>query len=240
MSIFARRYDWQETSPLDSSALLDAFTAHPEFLAYPYPPEAARVIGASLLTDPNNVIWVTYSGGTLTGCVILTRVVANVDALLHFLFLDKDLSSKRTLLKNLIRHCFEDLGFHRLSMEVPEGIRLERFARKTLGFRLEGEIRDRNPELPKCLDNVWVAKQGSRREQSYFDGRRWSDVLLLRLLVGEVGGDEREGSQCRSDQPQQSLAPSPEPPPAASSVAEVPVTPNPSSPKTSKDSAART
>lgn len=205
--IYARRYTWTDVHPNDNTALLDEFVAHPEFLSHPLPPDQARAVGAHLLTDPNNIVWATYSKDTLTGVVLLTRVVPKVDALLHFLFLDRDLSSKRKLLTNLLRHCLTDLGFHRLSMEVPEGIRLERFARRTLGFRLEGEIRDRNPELPKCLDNVWVAKQGSRREQSYFNGRSWSDILLLRLLSGELCGDKE--AECPLEPHCHSLPPLP-------------------------------
>jgi RimJ/RimL family protein N-acetyltransferase len=168
------------------------------------------VIGAALVTDVNNVVWVTYTDQALTGMVVLTRIQPRVDALLHFMFLDKDLVSKRTLLKNLIAHCFRDLGFNRLSMEVPEGVRLERFARKVLGFRLEGESRPRNPELPKALTDNWVARQGSRREGAYFDGTDWKDVLLLRLLAREWVG---EGTECRSEPEQE-----PQPPPLSEPV----------------------
>ena len=237
--IYARRYHWQEVNPAENTALLEAFVQHPEFLSYPLPPDQARAVGAHLLTNVENLVWVTYSDATLTGCVILTRIVPRVDALLHFLFLDKDLKSKRNLLGNVLTHCFRDLGFNRLSMEVPDrvlagernlaiGTKLERFARKALGFRLEGEIRKRPPGLPNSLTDDWVARQGSRREQAYFDGAKWHDIVLLRLLAGEWEG------RCRLDQPQPPLPhPSSEPPPAASSEAAAPVTPSPSSPETS-------
>ena len=143
--------------------------------------------------------------------MILTRLVPQVDALIHFLFLDKNLANKRKLLGKILTYCFTDLGFHRLSMEVPEGIRLERFARKALGFRLEGEIRDRNPELPKCLTNDWVARQGSRIEQGYYDGQVWSDILRLRLLASERVGEPGE-AKCP-------LEPLPEPQPPSSEPA---------------------
>lgn len=204
--IFARRYHWQSVEPTENTALLDAFVAHPEFLAYPHPPEEARQIGASLLTNPHNLVWATYDKTTLTGVVILTRVVPKVDALLHFFFTDANLAGKRKLLKNLIGHCFSDLGFNRLSMEVPEGTRLERFARKVLQFKLEGESRARNSELPKCLDDVWVARQGSRRQEGYYNGTVWSDVALLRLLANEWVGNTG-GGDCQSDQPQEPSLP---------------------------------
>lgn len=203
MSVFARIYDWRESNPFHNTILLDAFEQHPEFLTYPLPSAEARAIGASLLADPLNLVWTTYSGSDITGCVILTRIVPRVDALLHFMFIDKDLSSKRRLLHNLIGYCFTDLGFNRLSMEVPEGVRLERFARKVLHFRLEGEIRPRNPELPACLSDNWVARQGSRREGSYFDGQTWKDIVLLRLLASEWVDGERGGEPCRSEPSQE-------------------------------------
>jgi hypothetical protein len=210
--IYAKPFIWTESNPYEVTAVLDEFVAHPEFLNYPAPPEQARQIGASLLTDPNNLIWTCYNGKDLTGLVILTRIVPRVDALVHFMFVDKELASKRKLLRNLIGFWFKDLGFNRLSMEVPEGVRLERFARKVLYFKLEGEIRPRNPELPASLSDNWVARQGSRRESSYFDGAVWKDIVLLRLLASEWVGDTRE-VPCQSEplpvqQPQSSVAPS--------------------------------
>lgn len=234
--IFAKRYDWRTIDPVDNTELLDAFVAHPEFLVYPREPLVARTIAAAMVTNDRNMVWVTYTDQTLTGIVILTRIEPQVDALLHFLFLDKDLVSKRKLLKNLIAHCFRDLGFNRLSMEVPEGVRLERFARKVLGFRLEGETRPRNAELPKSLSDNWVARQGSRREAAYYDGTDWKDVLLLRLLAREWVEEETE---CRLEQPPLP-PPSPDRSSAEPSEAEVPVTPSPPSPRTSSPSDSRT
>lgn len=201
--IYARRYHWSDVHPYDNTVILDAFVAHPEFLAYPHDEKTRRQIGAHLLTDPGNIVYLTYNDLELTGIVIFTRVVPKVDALLHFLFLDKNLLGKRKLLQNLIGLAFTDLGFNRLSMEVPEGVRLERFCRKALSFKLEGESRPRNPDLPGSLTDNWVAKQGSRREQSYFDGKEWKDVLLLRLLASEWVGDK--GVECRSHQSQEPL-----------------------------------
>jgi len=247
--IYAKPFDWRTTDPVDISDLLDAFVAHPEFLAYPYPSDIARMIGANLLADENNLIWASYDTKKLTGVVIFTQVVPRVDALMHFLFLDQNLAGKRKLLRGILDYYFRDLGFRRVSMEVPdrkgrkhEQTRLERFARKALGFRLEGEIRDRHPDLPKSLTNDWVARQGSRREQAYYDGSAWSDIVLLRVLASEwitgtgSGGITGGGPDCQSDQLQESLPPSSGPPPVASSEVADPVTPSPSSPETSSPS----
>jgi RimJ/RimL family protein N-acetyltransferase len=236
VSIVARRYHWADANPYESTALLDAFVAHPEFLVRPYTPAEARAIGAHLLSDPGHVIWTTYDDLRLTGVVILTRVIPQVDALLHFFFIDKNLASKRKLLRNLITHCFVDLGFNRLSLEVPEGKGLERFARKALGFRLEGEIRDRNPGLPKSISDRWVARQGARREQSYFDGTAWKDIVLLRILASEWN---QEG-ECRSEPSQEPQPPSSVASSEAPLEVEGPATPSPSSPRTSSPSDSRT
>lgn len=122
--IYAKLFHWEQADPLEVTDLLNEFVDHPEYMAYPHSPEEIRVIGAKLLTDPMNLIWTTYSGKDLTGVMILTRIVPRVDALLHFLFLDKNLMGKRKLLNNLLGYCFQDLHFHRLSMEVPEGVRI--------------------------------------------------------------------------------------------------------------------
>lgn len=251
--IFARRFFWGTANPYEITQLLDGFVAHPEFLTHPYSPEEARVIAAGVLTDQANLIWTTYSDTNLTGIVTLTRVVPKVDALLHFVFLDSDLVSKRTLLRNLITHCFEDLGFRRLTMEFPDkvavlkshrkvvlGTKMERFARRALGFRLEGENRQRNPELVDAITSDWVARQGSRTEQAYFDGISWFDIVRLRLLATEHGVvDGEEGGSCRTQpfsQAHQSQAHSS----AKPSEAEAPKTPKPPHPKTSNPSDSKT
>ena len=253
--IYARRFHWQGANPLEVTALLDEFVAHPEFLPYPMGPDVARASFAAMLVDANNVAWTTYTDRDLTGCVILTRIVPRVNALLYFFFLDKDLAAKRKLLHNLLGYCFGELGLNRLSLEVPDkvlcvkvkgggkapvalGTRLERFARRSLGFRLEGEIRKRNPELPISISDEWVARQGSRIEQAYFDGERWYDIMRLRLLASEWVGTVETGvpawesfQHCYQSQDQSS---------AASSEVEGRKTPSPSSPKTSSPSDSRT
>jgi len=57
----------------------------------------------------------------------------------------------------------------RLSLEIPENVAsLISFARRKLGFTYEGGDR-----------------KGARREHSHFDGTRWHDTMLLRLLKSE-------------------------------------------------------
>lgn len=190
--IYARRYHWSQVDPLENTALLDGLVAEPNFLPYPQPPEIAREMWAHVLANPYNIIWTSYCDKSLTGLILLQRVIPRVDALFDFLFLDKNLVSKRKLLQNLIGVCFTEFGFHRLSMEMPEGVRLERFARKVLGFTYEGETSVKSSELPSegargwaSKNPQWIARQGSRMEQAHFDGTEWKDIVKLRLLASE-------------------------------------------------------
>jgi hypothetical protein len=198
--LIAQPYVWDDGHPLKNTILLDTFVAHPDFLTFPHSPEEARAIGANLLTNPGHIVFEVWKDGGIAGIMILTRIVPRVDALLHFLFTDRDLVGKRKLLQNFVGFCFTDLGFNRLSMEVPEGSKVERFARRVLNFGYEGESRPRNAELPKSLDQVWVARQGSRSEKSYFNGNVWSDVLRLRLLASEWVGSGEGGQACQFQQ----------------------------------------
>jgi hypothetical protein len=202
-NIYAKPYTWWEGDLTRNVKILDAFVQHPEFLTYPCDEETARRVGIEMFTSPNHITYEAWKGQEFLGGMVLTRIVPRVDALLHFLFIDKDLVGKRKLLQNFIGFCFTELGFNRLSMEAPEGHRVERFARRVLNFRYEGESRPRNPELPKSLDDVWVARQGSRVEKAYFDGTAWTDILRLRLLASEWGGVEEREAECQHQSPQQ-------------------------------------
>ena len=186
MAYLAKPYDPFDGDPLKNVHILDALVAHPDLLDYPMEPQEARQFWAGVLMNPTHVVFEAWQDGSVVGIILLTRIVPHVDAVLTFVFTDKNLVGKRKLLTNFIRFCFDELGFHRLSMEVPEGARVERFARKVLGFSLEGESRPRNPELPKSLTDNFVARQGSRREQCRWDGENWTDVVMLRLLATEI------------------------------------------------------
>jgi hypothetical protein len=187
--IFARPYDPFEGDPLKNTAILDAMVAAPQLLPFPVSPEDARVIWASTLTSGGHIVFEVWREQDVVGVIWLTRVIPKVDATLNFHFFDKDWVGKRKLLQNFLTFCFaplpDGLELHRLSMEVPEGSKVERFVRRVCRFRYEGESRPRNPQLPKSLDDVFVARQGSRREGVRFDGQAWSDSLVLRLLASE-------------------------------------------------------
>ena len=183
--IYARPYQWDDGHPLKNTLILDGLVAQPRLLPFPIDPVAARVVWADILTSPGHIVFEVWRDAEVVGIIWLSRIIPRIDATLNFHFFDRDFVGKRKVLRNFLTYCFTDLGLHRLGMEVPEGSKVERFARKVLSFMLEGESRPRNPELPKSLDSRYVARQGSRREQARWDGVAWSDVLLLRLLASE-------------------------------------------------------
>jgi hypothetical protein len=206
---YAKPYQWWTGDLSRNERLVEAFADHPEFLTYPADRATAKRVAILMFTNPEHVCFEVWKGPEFSGAIVLTRIVPKVDALLHFGFIDKDLVGKRKLLHNFITFCFTDLGFNRLSMECPEGSKIERFARRVLRFKYEGESRPRNPELPKALDNTFVARQGSRIERSYFDGTTWSDILRLRILACEWVGTGEGGQSCQHQslpQPQHPLS----------------------------------
>ena len=189
MAYLAKPYDPFDGDPVKNVHILDALSTS-GLLPFPATPEQARPIWGSILTSGGHIVFEVWKEAEIVGVIWLTRIVPKVDATLNFHFFDKDWVGKRKLLQNFLLYCFrslpDGLELHRLSMEIPEGSKAERFARRVLRFRLEGESRPRNPELPKALSDDFVARQGSRREQCRWDGETWTDVVQLRLLAGEL------------------------------------------------------
>lgn len=186
--IVARPAAWDEGDVSRIDTLVDTFVANPTFTTYPWPEDMRRQSFIQGLTSQQNLVFETWKDGDFCGILLLERIIPRIDAKLHFLFTDHDLVGKRKLLTNFLGICFRDMGFHRISMEAPEGMKIEKFARSALGFRYEGEERDRHRQLPKSFTDDWVARQGSRRTQMHFDGEQWRDVILLRLLASEWEG----------------------------------------------------
>lgn len=193
--------------------ILWAAQENPQWFGVESTAEDRQMSAYLLLTAPSNLTWEVWRGGELVGILLLWRIVPRVDALLHFVFFDRDLVGKVRLLRNFLRYCFEDLGFQRISFEVPEtpapvGVKIEghdkttrkarnntllSFVRRKLSFRFEGESAVKShplvAELKRTTGNsepsMWVAGVGSRREQAYWSEGRWLDVICLRLTAPE-------------------------------------------------------
>ena len=151
-----------------NDAILARAVEHPEnFLVSPRSGDVELLV-AHALTSPDNATWEVWRNDTFVGIIHLDHIVPECDARLHFVFLDNVLADKAALLRTFVQQCFTLFGFERLSFEVPDHLStLQSFARRHLGFRHESGTR-------------------SRRERAYFDGDRWHDVVLLRLLAEEV------------------------------------------------------
>lgn len=175
--------------------MLDHAVAHPEWFGAESDPEARRQSALWLLTNPYHLTWEVWRGSELVGILLLWRITPKVDAVVHFVFFDRNLVGKVRLLRNFLRYCFEELGFQRLSMEVPEDVeKLISFARRKLAFRYEGEGAVQSHPLVADLErwrgkdgkpHVWAASVGSRRERAHWRNGEWLDVVCLRLLAPE-------------------------------------------------------
>lgn len=197
--LFAIPFDLNR-GPLERhTALLDHLCSNPLWFAAAASPDEIRVNAAYMMTDPSFWKWEVWSAGDFVGMLLLSKVVPRLDAVFHFTFLPASsnggttLFGSRRLLWNFLGYVFEAFDLQRISVEVPEGsVRLAHFLRQRLGFKYEGELDlDRlrkskglvRHDIPGAAS--WIAQQGSRREQAHWDGTKWSDVLLLRLLRSE-------------------------------------------------------
>lgn len=151
-----------------NALILEECAKHPERFTLPMTRQDIMTTAAWYLTDPNNLAWEVWKGGTMCGILLLDRIVPRVDARWHFVFFDGELVGKQALLREFLRRAFA-LPLERVSIEIPENVRsLISFVRRRLDFQYEGGD-----------------QQGARREHSHFDGTRWHDVMLLRLLRSE-------------------------------------------------------
>lgn len=183
-------FRWDQGDPRRLSVILDELVARPQWMNIPMGPEDLRKHYAHHLTNPSHRIYEVWQGGTLVGILTLHGIVPGMEAILHYVFFDGNLVGKRKLLLQFIAKCFTDFRFRRLVMQIPEPVEtLIRFARAKLGFRYEGETTvSGHPSLGSLgMENphVWVARQGSRKEQAHWLGERWVDVIRLRLLASE-------------------------------------------------------
>lgn len=188
-----------------ATSLLDGMLSVPAIFPVPGTVEERRILIASILSDPLNRAWLVWNGGNLTGVLLLTHIIPQVDAQAHFVFFDRTLFGRKALIWNLMGKVFQEYDLQRLTVEVPEYLTpLYKFVRKKLMFRLEGEgiaeqhplvIQKLNPYVPN--GPTWVARLGSRRERACWNPEtsEWSDLLRLRLLREEYnayalgGGD---------------------------------------------------
>ena len=177
------------------ATLLAQASEHPQWFGADSTEEQRRIAAFGILTKADHLTWEVWRDGELVGILLLWRIAPGVDALFHFLFFDKNLVGKIRLLRRFLRYCFEDLGFQRLTMEVPEDVeKLISFVRRKLSFRYEGEDAVKSHPLLTHLEratgssgnpHIWVARMGSRRERAHWRDGTWLDLVCLRLTAPE-------------------------------------------------------
>jgi len=161
-------YIWHQGDPTRNTIILDEFVAHPEWCTVPLNDEELRLTASAVLTRHDSMVWECWRSGELVGILLLTQVLPKMGAQFHFLFFDQNLVGKRLLLKRFLAYCFKELGFRRVSMEVPEHQhRYLDFCRKTLGFRCPhpqtGYQSPRPPSgCPSGSPGSWVGSRTAR------------------------------------------------------------------------------
>ena len=177
-----------------ANLILEHAVQHPEWFPVPLSEEQRAESAWMVITHPLHLSWEVWRGEDLVGILLLTDIVPQVEARLHFLFFDRSLVGKTRLLTRFLRFCFEDLGFQRIGLWVPEFVKtLESFARRKLKFTYEGEAALRmhktvlqwKERSPGDNIEVWMARRGSRRERAHWHADGWHDVICLRLTAPE-------------------------------------------------------
>ena len=193
--LLAMPYDPERGGIEKVQKILDHAAAHPQWFSGPSDPEDRMALASWLLHHPEHLTWEVWREGELVGILLLWKITPKTDALLHFVFFDHNLAGKVGLLQRFLGYCFRDLGFQRITMEVPEDVeKLVSFARRKLSFRYEGEAAVKSHPLVAELEratgssgnpHTWVATQGSRKERAHWRDGKWLDLICLRLTAPE-------------------------------------------------------
>lgn len=169
---------------------------------FPLPgtPEQRKILAAQIIADQRNRCWQVWHGAEMVGVLLLTDIVAGLDAKAHFVFFDHQLAGRRNLIWNMIGAVFRDssLNLNRLTIEIPEHLpKLIKFVRKVLSFKIEGEgwaaAHPLGQQVAVAVKPYvqnpaqWLARVGARKEQAFWrsDTQEWVDLILLRLLRSE-------------------------------------------------------
>ena len=196
--LIAVPFDPTRGDPERITRILDHMASHAGWFASNETPEEARVNALWMMAQEDHWKYEMYNGGTFAGMLLVHRITPKVDALFHFTLLPSKetgatLFGSRKLVWNFLGHVFDQFQLQRISVEIPEHQpKLIHWFRQRLGFRYEGEndtarlaknravLKLEVPGIP-----AWVAAQGSRREHAHWDGTKWQDLVLLRILRTE-------------------------------------------------------
>jgi len=167
-----------------------------------------REAAAGLVTDPANVIFEVWHEADIVGLVLLTHIVPQVDARLHFIFFDGKLNNllgKTRLLRAVMAWAFDRIPLYRMSAETPEYEHaLIDYARRKLGFRFEAENRSiwirttvpgrRKKTSVERQPTLYQAACGSRKYRVVRYKGEWHDLILLSVTREEFGAFLTQGA----------------------------------------------
>lgn len=189
-------YRWDVGAPEKNSKILDFAARNPAGYTTSTSPDERRVAAAAALANPMNMVWEIWRGQHFVGIFTLEHITPGVDALFHFFFLNESFRARRNLILRFLQLCFEEMGFQRITMHIPEfrGKYLD-WVRLKLGFKYEGE--GHLAQLPEAEQKairaaigqrpaVWLASIGSRRERTHYHDDRWWDTYAVRLLRDDL------------------------------------------------------
>ncbi len=112
--------------------------------------------------ESTGLFWVVDD---MIGVFYMTSIRPEVDALIHYTFLDGRLRGRTTLTKTMLQYAFNTFNFQRLTVELPMYAtpKTHNFVLKSLGFKEEGR----------------------KRSAVLFDGE-WFDVKVYGILKEEA------------------------------------------------------
>lgn len=86
--------------------------------------------------SPTGLFWVVDD---FVGLFYMTRIIPNVDALVHYIFFDRIHKGREHLIESMMSYAFKTFGFQRITVELPDYASGHAFTMiEDLGFNLEG------------------------------------------------------------------------------------------------------
>jgi len=96
----------------------------------------------AVLASPQAMWGELWESGKLVGVLYLSEIQANIDAKVHVIFFDRNLTARTEICRAAMRWAFATFHFHRLTITVPEIYFSTTRLAKRLGFVREGLRRD--------------------------------------------------------------------------------------------------
>lgn len=109
----------------------------------------------------NGIIWEVDD----VGIFFLTDIYPLYQATGHFTFWDRRIRGREKLIQRMLKHVFDEYGFHRIVAEVPL------YSHATMG----------------AVERVGFIKEGRLRKATYYRDAWW-DVNLYSILREEING----------------------------------------------------